>query len=407
MFKNLKEKLKGWAKRAEEDEETEIIEVEKKAPKKTQKTSKSLPLKSEKLNGVLTKGESKNKKDSPLSPKNTPKAPKTEQKVAKPVPKEKNTDQKESKKQSFLKKLISKKEEAPEKPEEEKPKKVKKTFLKKALTEDKYDELWDELELILMQNNIAYEAIDSLKKSLKKKLVGESTKINIEDALKEAIEELLQNPPSFIDDIKEKLKEKKPYIILFAGINGAGKTTTIAKVANLLKKNKLSVCLASADTFRAAAIEQLQVHADRLEVPLVKKDYGSDPASVGFDAVAYAKKNKIDVVLIDTAGRMNNRDTLMKEITKIEKVTSPDLTIFLGESITGNDATQQAKDFNNSINIDGMILSKADVDEKGGTAISVSHVTKKPIYFLGVGQGYNDLEVFDKEKLVDRIFGED
>ena len=125
---------------------------------------------------------------------------------------------------------------------------------------------------------------------------------------------------------------------------------------------------------------------------------------MGFDAIKYAKKNHIDIVLIDTAGRMNNRDTLMKEIEKIARVNSPDLKIFLGESITGNDATQQAKDFNEAVGIDGIILSKADVDEKGGTAISVSHVTKKPIYFLGTGQTYNDLEVFDREKLIEKIF---
>ena len=255
-------------------------------------------------------------------------------------------------------------------------------------------------ELILLQNNVALEAIEYLKETLKDKLVGESAKTNVTEALEEAIGELLQNPPSIIDQIKEK---EGPFVILFTGINGSGKTTSIAKVTKYLKDNGLSVCLASADTFRAAAIEQLQVHADKLEVPLIKKDYGSDPASVGFDAIKFAKKNSIDVVLIDTAGRMNNRDSLMKEIEKIARVTSPDLKIFLGESITGNDATTQAKDFNDSIGINGIILSKADVDEKGGTAVSVSYVTKQPIYFLGIGQSYDDLEIFDKEKLLKKI----
>ena len=284
-------------------------------------------------------------------------------------------------------------------PQKEKP---KLSFFQKALTESKFEEIFEELELILLQNNVAYEAIENIKKSLKEKLVGESAKTNIEQALKESIEELLINPPNLIEQIKEK--DQKPFIMLFAGINGAGKTTTIAKVANLIQKNNLTVCLASADTFRAAAIEQLSFHADKLKVPLIKKDYGADPASVGFDAIKYAKKNKIDVVLIDTAGRMNNRETLMKEIEKISRVNSPDIKIFLGESITGNDATEQAKDFNNAIGIDGIILSKADVDEKGGTAISVSQVTKKPIYFLGTGQTYDDLELFQKENLIEKIF---
>jgi fused signal recognition particle receptor len=316
----------------------------------------------------------------------------------------------------FLSSLFGKKEEPkptpkpeptkePEKkPEPEKPK-PKLSFFQKALTEEKFEKLFDELELILLQNNVAYEATENIKISLKEKLIGESAKTNIEQALKESIEELLINPPNLIEQIKEK--NEKPFVILFAGINGSGKTTTIAKLAHFLKKRNITVCLASADTFRAAAIEQLQVHADRLEVPLIKKDYGADPASVGFDAIKYAKHHKIDVVLIDTAGRMNNRETLMKEIEKISRVNSPDLKIFLGESITGNDATEQAKDFNDAIGIDGMILSKADVDEKGGTAISVAQVTKKPIYFLGTGQTYDDLEIFNKENLIKKIFGEE
>ena len=140
-----------------------------------------------------------------------------------------------------------------------------------------------------------------------------------------------------------------------------------------------------------------------MKVPIIKKDYGADPASVGFDAIAYAKKHKIDVVLIDTAGRIQNKDSLMKEIEKVARVTKPNMKIFLGESITGNDATEQAKVFNETIGIDGIILSKADVDEKGGTAISVSSITGKPILFLGTGQKYEDLEVFDKEKLIEKL----
>jgi fused signal recognition particle receptor len=192
-------------------------------------------------------------------------------------------------------------------------------------------------------------------------------------------------------------------VILLAGINGSGKTTTIAKIANYLIEHGLSVCLAAADTFRAASIEQLQEHANKLKLQLIKKEYGSDPAAVGFDAINYAKKHKIDIVLIDTAGRMQNRDSLMKEMEKIVRVNKPDMKIFIGESITGNDAIEQAKAFNETIDLTGIILSKADVDEKGGTAISVSFVTKKPIYFLGVGQEYNDLEEFSKDKLIEKL----
>ncbi|MCK5109074.1 MAG: ATP-binding cassette domain-containing protein [Methanosarcinales archaeon] len=209
------------------------------------------------------------------------------------------------------------------------------------------------------------------------------------------------NGSPVLDEISFKVR--KGEIFGYLGPNGSGKTTTIAKVTNYLQKNKLSVCLAAADTFRAAAIQQLEEHANKLKVPIIKKDYGSDPASVGFDAKSYAKKNKIDVLLIDTAGRMQNRDSLMQEIEKITRVNKPDMKIFIGESITGNDATEQAKAFNETINITGIILSKADVDEKGGTAISVSQVTGKPILFLGTGQKYKDLEIFDKDKMIEKL----
>jgi len=275
---------------------------------------------------------------------------------------------------------------------------------KKRLTNEKFEELFQELEMILLQNNVAYKAVESIKLSLGTKLIGQPPKdIDLAKELKESIESILINPPNFIEEINESLKLRKPFVILFAGINGSGKTTTIAKVAHLLKQNNLKPCLAAADTFRAAAIQQLEEHATKLKIPIIKKDYGSDPASVGFEAIAHAKKNKIDVVLIDTAGRMQNRDSLMKEIEKISRVAKPNMTIFVGESITGNDATEQAKAFNDAINITGIILAKADIDEKGGTAISASHVTKKPILFLGTGQEYKDLEPFDKNKLLNQL----
>jgi len=314
-----------------------------------------------------------------------------------------------------LKGWIKKTKEAPvEKPKKkaksekrkETPPEEKSFFIKfkKRLTEEKFNELFEELKMILLQNNVAYEAVESIKNSLAERLIGQIPKdVDLPKELKESIESILIDPPNFLNEIKQSLEIRKPFVILFAGINGSGKTTTIAKIANYLQKNKLSVCLAAADTFRAAAIQQLEEHANKLKVPIIKKDYGSDPASVGFEAIAHAKKNKIDVVLIDTAGRMQNRDSLMKEIEKISRVTKPNMTIFLGESITGNDATEQAKTFNDTINITGIILSKADVDEKGGTAISVSHVTKKPILFLGTGQEYKDLEPFNKNTIIEKL----
>ena len=187
------------------------------------------------------------------------------------------------------------------------------------------------------------------------------------------------------------------------GVNGSGKTTTTAKLTKLLQSNDMKVVLAASDTFRAAAIDQLQTWADKLNVRLIKHDYGADAAAVAFDAIKHAKSKKIDVVLIDTAGRMHSNINLRDELKKIVRIAKPDLKIFVGESITGNDCIEQATTFNESVGIDGIILSKADVDEKGGTAISISHVTDKPILYLGTGQELKDIEKFNLDKLIQSL----
>jgi len=279
-------------------------------------------------------------------------------------------------------------------------KRLKEKFSYK-VSEDDFERLFEDLELLLLENNVALEASDAIKASLKEELVGkEIKKIDLESEIQAALKKSIQNLLLDPDDIPSLVKEKQPFVMVFFGINGTGKTTTIAKVADMLKKNKISCVLAAADTFRAASIEQLQEHATNLKLKLIKHDYGADPAAVGFDAVKHAKAHGIQVVLIDTAGRMHTQDNLLSEMEKICRVTDPDLKIFVAESIAGNDAIQQAKSFNETIGIDGSILTKADVDEKGGTAISISHVTKKPILFLGTGQEYKDLEVFNPEKFI-------
>lgn len=393
MFKFLKDKLTDWKDKIKEEfsEPTEKKEAKKGKSKKTEKkTKENKPSKSKKERTIK-------KKERELIKEEVP----------------------EQEKKGFLSKLFSKQDkttelivediekeqkiESPEEKFEEVEKEHSSLFdkFKRKITEEKFEELFTELEMIMLQNNVAYEAVQAIKTNLSKELIGKNlSEVSIEEKLKQAISEILISPPNLIKQIKEGLKNKKPYVIAFVGINGSGKTTSIAKVASLLKKEKLSICLAAADTFRAAAVEQLEVHANKLQIPIIKKDYGTDPASVGFEAISYAKKHSIDVVLIDTAGRLNTKESLMKEMEKIIRVCNPDLKIFLGESITGNDATEQAKSFNQHISIDGIILSKADVDEKGGTALSVSYITKKPIYFLGTGQAYEDLEVFDKDKII-------
>ncbi|MFP4111516.1 MAG: signal recognition particle-docking protein FtsY [Candidatus Woesearchaeota archaeon] len=337
-----------------------------------------------------------------------------------PVP----VEEKEPEKKGFFKNLFKKKETEPE--QEEKPKEpVKDEFLeeekrsfigkisdsltKKTLSEHKFNDLFWDLEIALLENNVAVEVVDLLKSDLRKELVDKPlprSKIpeTIQNTLKESVEKIFELEPV---NIVEEAKNKKPYKILVVGINGSGKTTTIAKLCHLFKKEGLKTVVAASDTFRAAAIDQLEEHTNNLGVKLIKHDYGSDPAAVAFDAIKFAEAKKHDVVIIDTAGRLHSNVNLMDELRKVRRVSQPDFTVFIGESITGNDCVEQAKEFNKAVDIDGIILSKADIDEKGGAAISISYVLGKPILYLGVGQGYDDLELFDKYKIMYRMFGTD
>ena len=282
--------------------------------------------------------------------------------------------------------------------------KLKSSFSYK-ISEEEFNEIFDDLEMLLLENNVALEAVEDIRRILAKNLIGKEIKRNqledeIRNELKKTLNEILIEPDNPFDSIKNA---DKPFKILFFGINGTGKTTSIAKVANFLKKAGFSVVLAAGDTFRAASIEQISEHAKKLGIPLIKQDYGADPAAVGFDAIRYAEKHRIDVVLIDTAGRMHTKSNLLSEMEKIVRVTKPDLKIFVAESIAGNDAVEQARAFNEYVGIDGSILTKADIDEKGGTVISVSHAIGKPIFYLGTGQGYDDLELFNKQKFIESL----
>jgi len=285
--------------------------------------------------------------------------------------------------------------------------KIKSKLTKLKITEREFEVYEEELKMLLLENNVALEVADKIIKDLKEKIIGKEllkkeVESEIYDSFKEIIEDILIEPFDLIERVKNRDKAK-PYVILFCGINGTGKTTTIAKIAEQLKKNKLSSVFAASDTFRAASIEQLKKHGEKLGIRVISSNYGADPASVGFDAIQYAKKNRIDCVLIDTAGRMHTAKNLMQEIGKIAKVTKPDIKIFVGESITGNDAVEQAKSFDWAVGIDGIILCKADIDEKGGTALSVGYIVKKPILYLGIGQDYNAIEPFDKKKFIERL----
>ena len=278
------------------------------------------------------------------------------------------------------------------------------------ISEGKFDEIFWEIELSLLENNVAYAVIDRIKDELKKRLVDKEVsrseiKNIIFEGIRDSIYSVLLEPFDLVKRIFDS--NKRPFVILFVGINGSGKTTTLAKIANMLKGVGISSVISASDTFRAAAIQQLEEHANNLSIKMIKHDYGSDSSAVAFDAIRHAESKGLDVVLIDSAGRLHSNSNLMDELKKLSRVTKPDLKIFVGESITGNDCIEQAQKFNEAIGVDAIILTKADVDEKGGTAISISHVIKKPILFFGKGQNYGDIERFSPKKIVDSIFGEE
>lgn len=265
--------------------------------------------------------------------------------------------------------------------------------------------LW-ELELSLLEADVEQETAQEITSEIHKELVGENVPKNEFDSfVKNKIREILRNVMQAEKvDILEKVSEKDgPLVILFLGPNGAGKTTTIAKIAHLLQKNGKKVILAASDTFRAASIEQLETHASRLGVRVVKHNYGSDPAAVAFDAVKAAQAKGFDAVLIDSAGRQDTNKNLMRELEKISRVIKPDLKIFIGEALSGQNLLHQASEFDKTLGIDGFILTKIDTDAKGGTTISLIYKLKKPVLFVGTGQEYEDLKEFSPEYIIERV----
>src|SRR4030042_509703 len=322
---------------------------------------------------------------------------------------EEKEPEKEEKKTRKVIKVKLEKEELIEKPKSF-FQKIGEKISKVKISEKEFGIYEEELEMLLLENNVALEVAEKIVNDLKEKIIEKEflkkeIENEIKDTFKDIIREILVSPPNLIEQIREKNSDqsKKPYVILFCGINGSGKTTTIAKIAENLKSKSISCVIAAADTFRAASIEQIKEHGDKIGIKVISHEYGSDPASVGFDAIKYAEKNFINCVLIDTAGRMHTQKNLLKEMEKITKVCKPDKKIFVGESITGNDAIEQIRSFDWAIGIDGIVLTKADIDEKGGTALSVGYVTKKPIFYLGTGQAYDKIEPFDKEKFIQRL----
>ena len=278
----------------------------------------------------------------------------------------------------------------------------------KTLSEDEVDKVLWEFELALLESDVAEEVVKALTSRVKQEVVGLrlSRSTPTQEYLKGKLLEIIRGEffkaksIDLIQHISEKKAKGEPYVIVFLGINGTGKTTTIAKFANLLKQKGFSLILACADTHRAGAIEQLTTHADKLGLKVISQRYGADPAAVARDAVTYARKHKVDVVLVDTAGRMQTSRNLMDEMEKIIRVVQPDLKIFVGDALAGNDAVSQAKEFQKFTNFDAVVLTKVDADVKGGAALSIVYVTGKPILYLGVGQSYDSLKPFDADEFV-------
>jgi fused signal recognition particle receptor len=265
--------------------------------------------------------------------------------------------------------------------------------------------------LNLIENDVAVPVAYYITEELEKRLdgvevkrLGDRKKL-VKDILHELLIEILTTKEeiNLLENIEQRRQMKEPYTILFVGINGTGKTTSIAKVAQFLMKKGYSVVLAGSDTYRAGSIEQLEEHSKRLGVRMIKHKYGADPAAVAYDTISHAQSRGLNVVLIDTAGRIQTDRNLMRELTKIKRVVSPDLTILIVDALIGNDAVMQAEEFHKSVGIDGTILTKVDADVKGGASLSVAHVTGKPIIFIGVGQNYEDLEAFEPERFTQMI----
>ncbi|MDP6864524.1 MAG: signal recognition particle-docking protein FtsY [Candidatus Poseidoniaceae archaeon] len=274
------------------------------------------------------------------------------------------------------------------------------------------DELLEELEWIMLESDISSEAVSAVMGALRTNLIGQRLRKGadlskiLEASLKRALRSILKagywdfdaSVQDFID------KGDTPAVIMFVGVNGTGKTTTVAKIAHRLKKKGMSVIAAAGDTFRAGAIEQLETHCERLDIKCISSQRGGDSAAIARDAVDSAKAKGIDVVLVDTAGRMQNKSNLMAELEKVRRVANPHLTLFVGDALAGNDAVDQAKMFQQLLKFDGAVLTKLDTDAKGGAGLSIAHATGRPIVLAGIGQEYDDIMQFDPDWLMDQLF---
>jgi len=407
MFNFLKKKLKKFEDQLESELQTEFKKEEKKIP--------ATPIKTESKPVLKEKPEEKKTVEKPVQP------------IAKESQKfkiEKTSEEKIAEKEKARLEKLRREEEIDKQIEKSITTELEHTLSTKRSIEEvvkaeakpsagisgeKLDDLLWELEVGLLESDVAYSVIESIKKDIKEELRHASLdrgKLGdvVENVLRNAIAHVLKSSEIDFNDFIEK--RKKPVVIMFVGVNGSGKTLAIAKIAYMLKKQGKTCVMAAGDTFRAGAIEQLEIHANNLDVKIIKHGSGADPAAVAYDAIEHAKAKHKDVVLLDTAGRMQTNINLMDEMAKIKRVAKPDMILFVGDALAGNDAVEQAKRFNEIVGIDGVILTKVDTDAKGGSALSVAYTIGKPLFFIGIGQRYEDQIPFNPQWMLEKIFSE-
>lgn len=437
MFESLRKKFSGTIGKISDEvaseEDEKAAKTEGKKVKSTLKEDKDKKSKDKKAEISSEKAETTTKKADAISNKDTEdkdsKISSLKDKEDKPSPKDEDEEKKSrfsflrrksesededsSKKQ--LRDVIDSKKDVIESEEdaEEEPSGLFTFATHKTISDKDIDDILFELELALLEGDVALEVAEQIVKSVKDDLVGRKIKRRndvakfAKEALKKAISEILvAEGPDLKELVQEAKKTGEPLKIMFVGVNGTGKTTTISKIADHYVKEGYTPVIAASDTFRAGAIEQISYHAEKVGVKIIRHQKGADPAAVAYDAVEHARAQKKELVLIDTAGRMQTNVNLMDEMKKIQRVVKPDLAIFVGDALTGNDAVEQARKFDDAVGVDGIILTKADADAKGGAALSIGHVINKPILFLGVGQGYGDIMEFHPDWMVEQVLGE-
>ena len=287
---------------------------------------------------------------------------------------------------------------------------LSKIAVEKQISEKELDIVIENLKIDLLESEIPFNLVEKISENIKKHMIDR--KFSRSDEFKEIIKnEFTKSIVEIFDKVEDvdlinliKTNKDNPFKILIVGINGSGKTTTVAKIGYLLKENNISSVIVAGDTFRSGAIEQIKEHADRLNLKLIAQEYGSDPAAVARDGVEYSKTHNIDAVIIDTSGRVQTNNNLMQEVLKINNVINPDFTIFIGDSLAGNDLVSQAQEFFKFTEFNGSILTKVDADVKGGAILSILSESSKPIIYIGTGQEYKDLEKFNEERFLSELF---